>query len=290
MISEFLSYGFVQRGLLAGSLAAVVCALLGVFLVLKRLSLIGDGLSHVCLTGVAVGLLTQTSPLYMSVPVVLLASLGILKIMEKIKVYGDAAIGIVSAAGLALGIFITALAGGFNADLFGFLFGSILTVGRAEVFWCAVLLAALLLFLLFLLAALLLFLLFFYRDLIAASFDEAFARTRGVHVKRLNAALIVFTSLAVVLAFKVVGIFLISALIILPPVTALLLARTFKQVLWLAAALALASVWSGVYLSFLFNIPSGATIILVNLVFLLIAFVVSRLGRGYKKEEAARAD
>ena len=246
---------------------------------LKRLSLIGDGLSHVCLTGVAVGLLTQTSPLYMSVPVVLLASLGILKIMEKIKVYGDAAIGIVSAAGLALGIFITALAGGFNADLFGFLFGSILTVGRAEVFWCAVLLAALLLFLLF-----------FYRDLIAASFDEAFARTRGVHVKRLNAALIVFTSLAVVLAFKVVGIFLISALIILPPVTALLLARTFKQVLWLAAALALVSVWSGVYLSFLFNIPSGATIILVNLVFLLIAFVVSRLGRGYKKEEAARAD
>ena len=279
MISEFLSYGFVQRGLLAGSLAAVVCALLGVFLVLKRLSLIGDGLSHVCLTGVAVGLLTQTSPLYMSVPVVLLASLGILKIMEKIKVYGDAAIGIVSAAGLALGIFITALAGGFNADLFGFLFGSILAVGRAEVFWCAVLLAALLLFLLF-----------FYRDLIAASFDEAFARTRGVHVKRLNAALIVFTSLAVVLAFKVVGIFLISALIILPPVTALLLARTFKQVLCLAAALALVSVWSGVYLSFLFNIPSGATIILVNLVFLLIAFVVSRLGRGYKKEEAARAD
>ncbi len=279
MISEFLSYGFVQRGLLAGSLAAVVCALLGVFLVLKRLSLIGDGLSHVCLTGVAVGLLTQTSPLYMSVPVVLLASLGVLKIMEKIKIYGDAAIGIVSAAGLALGVFITALAGGFNADLFGFLFGSILTVGRAEVFWCAVLLAVLLLFLLF-----------WYRDLIAASFDEAFARTRGVHVKRLNAALIVFTSLAVVLAFKVVGIFLISALIILPPVTALLLARTFKQVLWLAAALALASVWSGVYLSFLFNIPSGATIILVNLVFLLAAFGLSRLGRGYKKEEAARAD
>ena len=133
MISEFLSYGFVQRGLLAGSLVAVICALLGVFLVVKRLSLIGDGLSHVCLTGVALGLLTQTSPLYMSVPVVLLASLGILQIMEKIKIYGDAAIGIVSAAGLAVGILITALAGGFNADLFGFLFGSILTVGRGEV-------------------------------------------------------------------------------------------------------------------------------------------------------------
>lgn len=275
MISEFLSYGFVQRGLVAGSLVAVVCALLGVFLVLKRLSLIGDGLSHVCLTGVALGLLTHTSPLYMSVPVVLLSSLGILKIMDKVKIYGDAAIGIVSAGGLAAGILITALAGGFNADLFGFLFGSILTVGRAEAFLCAVLLFALLLFLLF-----------WYRDLIAASFDEAFARTRGVQVRRLNAALIVFTSMAVVLAFKVVGIFLISALIILPPVSALLLARSFKQVLCLSCALALVSVWSGVYLSFVFNIPSGATIILVSLALFLLSFIVSRLRNRLEKKKS----
>lgn len=265
MLSEFISYGFVQRGLLAGSLVAVVCAILGVFLVLKRLSLIGDGLSHVCLTGVALGLLTQTSPLYMSIPVVVLSSLGILKIMDKIKVYGDAAIGIVSAVGLALGIMITALAGGFNADLFGFLFGSILTVGKTEVFLCAVLLVLLLLFLLV-----------FYRDLIAASFDEAFAHTRGISVKTLNLALILFTSVAVVLAFKVVGIFLISALIILPPVTALLISKTFKQVLLWASLTALLSVWSGVYLSFVFNIPSGATIILVNLFFLLLGFIYGK--------------
>ena len=278
MISEFLSYGFVQRGLLAGSLVAVICALLGVFLVLKRLSLIGDGLSHVCLTGVALGLLTQTSPLYMSVPVVLVASLGILQIMEKIKIYGDAAIGIVSAAGLAVGILLTALAGGFNADLFGFLFGSILTVGRGEVLWCAVLLAALLLFLLF-----------YYRDLMAASFDENFARTRGIAVRRLNMVLIIFTSLAIVLACKVVGIFLISALIIVPPVTALLFAKTFKQVLWLSCVQAVVSVWVGVYLSFLFNIPSGATIILVNLVLLVAAVIYSRMGRSYAQGERKNA-
>ncbi len=274
MISEFLSYGFVQRGLMAGSLVALICALLGVFLVLKRLSLIGDGLSHVCLTGVALGLLTQTSPVYMSLPVVLAASLGVLKIMEKIKIYGDAAIGIVSAAGLALGILITAIAGGFNADLFGFLFGSILTVGKTEVFLCALVLAALLLFLLF-----------FYRDLVAASFDEAFAHTRGIKVSRLNATLIIFTSMAVVLAFKVVGIFLISALIILPPVSALMLAKTFKQVLALSCGFGLLSVWSGVYLSFVFNIPSGATIILINLLFLVVSFIISRVGRGYGKRE-----
>ncbi len=271
MISEFLSYGFVQRGLAAGSLVAVICALLGVFLVLKRLSLIGDGLSHVCLTGVALGLLTQTNPLYMSVPVVLLSSFGILQLMEKIKVYGDAAIGIVSAAGLAIGILLTALAGGFNADLFGFLFGSILTVGRTEVFACVILLGALLLFFLY-----------FYRDLLAASFDESFARTRGVAVKRLNTVLILFTSLAIVLALKVVGIFLVSALIILPPVTSLLLAKTFKQVLIISCILALVSVWSGVYLSFLFNIPSGATIILINILLLVLAY-------GYNKIRSAHA-
>ncbi len=272
MISEFLSYGFVQRGLVAGSLVALVCALLGVFLVLKRLSLIGDGLSHVCLTGVALGLLTNTSPLYMSMPVVLLASLGILQIMEKIKVYGDAAIGIVSAAGLAVGILLTALAGGFNADLFGFLFGSILTVARTEVFACALLFVALVGFLLF-----------FYRDLLAASFDEAFARTRGVAVKRLQTGLILFTSLAIVLALKVVGIFLVSALIVLPPVTALLLARTFKQVLCIACMAGLVSVWGGVYLSFLFNIPSGATIILLNVGFLLLAYGWSKLRSTYAR-------
>ena len=272
MLTEFFSYSFVQYGLAAGSLVAVVCALLGTFLVLKRLSLIGDGLSHVCLTGVALGLLMQTSPLYMSVPIVLAASVGILQIMDKIKVYGDAAIGIVSAVGLALGILLTAIAGGFNADLFGFLFGSILTVGRGEVFACALLLGALLLFFLY-----------FYRDLMAACFDEAFARTRGVSVKHLYGVLIIFTSLAIVLSLKVVGIFLVSALIVLPPVTALLLARTFKQVLWIACAVSLVSVWSGVYLSFLFNIPSGATIILINFVFLLLAYIWSKTGPAHAR-------
>lgn len=272
MISQFLSYGFIQRGLIAGSLVAVICALLGVFLVLKRLSLIGDGLSHVCMTGVAIGLLTQTSPLYMSVPVVLIASWGILHIMDKVKLYGDAAIGIISAAGLAVGILLTAVAGGFNADLFGFLFGSILTVGRNEVIGCAVLLAGLIIFFKYC-----------YRDLLAASFDEAFAHTRGIAVKRIQAVLIIFTSLAIVLAFKVVGIFLISALIILPPVSALLLSKTFKQVLWLACVLAVVSVWVGIYFSFICNIPSGATIILVNLGFFILAACVRYIGNGYKK-------
>ena len=267
MIGEFLSYGFVQRGLLAGSLVAAACALLGVFLVLKRLSLIGDGMSHVCLTGVAAALLLSANPVYVSVPVVAAASLGIMKLTQKFKIYGDAAIGIVSAAGLSIGLLITALAGGFNTDLLGYLFGSILTVSKDEAALGAVLMAAVLLGLFF-----------FYRDLTSACFDEPFARTRGISVQGVNAGLAVVTSVAVVLAFKVVGIFLISALLIIPPVAALLVSRSFKQVLWLAAVFGVASVWAGVYLSFVFNIPSGATIILMNLAILAGAYAWTRLG------------
>lgn len=269
MITEFLSYGFVQRGLIAGSFAAAACAILGVFLVLKRLSLIGDGMSHVCLTGVAAALLLSANPVYMSVPVVMISSLGIMKLAQKFKIYGDAAIGIVSAAGLSVGLMITAFAGGFNTDLLGYLFGSILTVDTSETVLCGVLLAAVLFGLLF-----------FYRHLTSACFDEPFARTRGVPAGAVNTALVMITSVAVVLAFKVVGIFLISALIIIPPVSALLVSRTFKQVLWLAACFGVGSVWTGVYLSFVYNVPSGATIILVNLVCLAGSYAYSKWGES----------
>ena len=264
---EFLSYGFVQRGLIAGTFVAAACALLGVFLVLKRLSLIGDGMSHVCLTGVAVALLTSTSPVYMSVPIVMAASAGIMKLTQKFKIYGDAAIGIVSAAGLSVGLLLTALAGGFNTDLLGYLFGSILTVSTSETILCALLLLTVLAGLMG-----------YYRYVVSACFDEPFAHTRGVPVETVNTVLVMITSVAVVLAFKVVGIFLISALLIIPPVSALLISRTFKQVLWLSALFGVASVWVGVYISFVCDIPSGATIILVNLACLLSVYIWSKLG------------
>ena len=266
MITEFLSYGFVQKGLVAGSLVAAACALLGVFLVLKRLSLIGDGMSHVCLTGVALALFTSTSPVYMSIPVVLLSSLGIMKLTQKFRIYGDAAIGIVSAAGLSVGLLITALAGGFNTDLLSYLFGSILTVTTGETVLCGVLFTAILLGIFV-----------FYREVTSACFDEPFAKTRGIRVETINVALVMITSIAVVLAFKVVGIFLISALLIIPPVAALLVARTFKQVLCLAVTFGVLSVWGGIYISFVWDIPSGACVILMNLLFLLGSYMHSKI-------------
>src|SRR5512139_153255 len=130
---NFLSYGFIQRALIAGSLIALLCSMLGVFLVLRRLSLIGDGLAHVTFGSIALGLLLNVYPIYVSIPVVMICSLWILKLTEKARLYGDAAIGIVSAAGIAGGTLLASAAGGFNVDLFSYLFGNILAISAAEV-------------------------------------------------------------------------------------------------------------------------------------------------------------
>src|SRR5512141_2585696 len=129
---DLLSHGFIQRALIAGSCIAVFCSTLGVFLVLRRLSLIGDGLAHVTFGSVALGLFLKSYPLYVAIPIVMLSSLGILKLTEKARLYGDAAIGIVSAAGIAGGIIIAGATGGFNVELFSYLFGNILAVSSNE--------------------------------------------------------------------------------------------------------------------------------------------------------------
>src|SRR5512137_2389764 len=233
-IGEILSYGFIQRALIAGSLIAVLCSVLGVFLVLRRLSLIGDGLAHVTFGGVAVALLLRVTPPLVTlaaIPLVLAASLGILRLADRARIYGDTAIGIASAAGIAGGILIASVAGGFNVDLFSYLFGNILAVSPVELALCA----GLFLVVLAVVIA-------FYPQLFALTFDEELARTAGVRTERLNALLVLLTAVAVVLAMKVVGILLVSALLILPAATALQLARGFRTTLLAAALTAAASV------------------------------------------------
>ena len=129
---EFISYGFVPRALISGVLVALITAMLGVFLVLKRLSLLGDSLSHIALSGVAVGLLLNVTPIFAALPIVMLSSLGVFKLSKNNKIHADSALGIVSSAGIALGLVAAAIAGGFNTDLMGFLFGNILTVSTSE--------------------------------------------------------------------------------------------------------------------------------------------------------------
>jgi zinc transport system permease protein len=270
-IMEILSYGFIQRALVAGILISVLCAVLGIFLVLRRLSLIGDGLAHVTFGSVAVALLLRTDPVYVtlaSVPLVMLSSLGILKLTEKARIYGDAAIGIVSSLGIACGVLLASVAGGYNVDLFSYLFGNILSISTTELVTAAVLFCVVML-----LVAL------FYNDLFAITFDEDLARSSGIKTDLINKVLVLLTALTVVLAMKVVGIMLISALLILPAVSALQVARGFRTTIVTAVAVAVFSVVSGIFTSFGLNLPTGATIVIINVMLFLLA-VISKWGRG----------
>ncbi|BDV44385.1 ABC transporter [Geotalea uraniireducens] len=267
--SEIFQYGFLVRALIAGSLVAALCAILGVFLVLRRLSLIGDGLAHVTFGSVALALFLGFRSAYATlgaIPAVLLAAFGILKLAERARIYGDAAIGIVSSVGIAVGIMLASLAGGFNIDLFSYLFGNILSISRFELSQTVILFVVVV-------ATVILF----YHDLLAITFDEELARTSGIRADRINTVLVLLTALTVVLAMKVVGIMLISALLILPAVTSLQFARGFRVAMVLAVLLGVLSVVAGIVISFLGNLPTGATIILVNFTFFAAAFALRHL-------------
>lgn len=258
---DFLKYEFIQRAYVAGSFIAVLCAVLGLLLVLRKLSLIGDGLSHVGFGAIALGLFFGVYPPVVAIPVVVGASALILKLTERAKIYGDAAIGIVSSVGIAAGVILASLSRGFNVDLFSYLFGNILAISIGEVY-LSVGLSILALAVT----------VFFYHDLFSSTFDEQYARISGVRTERINLMLTSLTAMTVVLAIRVVGIMLVSALLILPAVTALQTARGFRTAMITAAAVSVFSVLAGVTLSFYADLPAGATIIAVNFLLFLVFF------------------
>ena len=265
-IQEALAYAFIQRAIIAGCFMALGCSFLGGFLVLRRFSLIGDGLAHVSFATVALGLLLHTQPMILSIPLVGLSSLLVLKLNEKAAVYGDAAIGLISSFGIALGVIIASAAGGFNVDLFSYLFGNILSVSGLEVWMTAVI---------SLMAALVIGL--FYHDLFAITFDEEYAKVLRIKVRLVNRVLIVLTSLIVVLGIKIVGTMLVSSLIILPAISALQVARSFRTTIALAALFAVSSVVIGIFASYVLNLPSGATIVMINFLFFIVSFLYRKV-------------
>lgn len=259
-ILDYLQYGFIQRALVVGCFVGLLCSCLSVLLVLRRLSLLGDGLAHVTFGSVAIGMVFGVYPLYVSLPVVMLSSLGVLRLTERARIYGDAAIGVVSSLGIAGGVILASVAGGFNVDLFSYLFGNILSVSDAEVV-ISIVLSLLVMLLIYL----------YYHDLFSISFDEEFARSSGVKTGRINAMLVLLTAVTVVLAMNVVGILLVSALLVLPAVTALQLARGFAHAMLIAALTGVCSVVAGIFGSLMLNLPTGAAIVMANLIFFLAA-------------------
>ena len=268
LLFRALSYTFMQRALLVGILIAISSSFLGIFLVLRRYSMIGDGLAHVSFATVALALLLNQSPLVVSVPIVIGASFLILKLSEENRIGGDAAIGLVSSFSVALGVFISSLAKGFNVDLLSYLFGSILVIGKTDVYFSIVLSIVVLSTVIY-----------YYHDLFALTFDEEYASVMGKNTKKLNQLISILTSITIVLGIRVVGTMLISSLIIFPTVTALQVSKSFKSTIIYAVSVSIVSVVIGIFASFLFDLPTGASIVLINGLFFAI-FTLWRISKG----------
>ena len=251
-MEAFFEYGFLQRALLAGIFIGLACALLGLFLVLRKDAMVGHGLSHLAFAGVAVGLFLNLPPLAAALAVCVLTALIIMKIKSVAGLHGDTAIGIFSSVGLAAGILLVSLARNFNVDLMGYLFGEILAVTHVEV-WLSVGLAG------GVLAALLLN----YSRLLYMTFDRQSAQAAGVKVQRLDTLLTVLTAVTIVLGMKVVGILLVAALLVIPAAGGLQVARSFRMAMAVSAAAAVVSIAAGMAAALEFNIPASAAIVLI---------------------------
>ena len=265
-LRDMLSYSFMTRALLVGLIVSLAAALLGVSLVLKRYSMIGDGLSHVGFGALAVAMALGFAPLAFTVPVVVVAALLLLRLSETSKIKGDAAIGMIATAALAIGVMVLSMARGINADISSYLFGSILVMSREDVLLSLVLGSA----------VLLLFVLF-YRRIFAVTFDESFARATGLHASLYNTLIAVLTAVTVVLGMRLMGAMLISSLIIFPALTAMRMCKSFLAVTITAALVSLISFLIGMSLSYLLSAPAGASVVLVNAAFFILFSLAARL-------------
>jgi zinc transport system permease protein len=269
---EFLQYGFMQRALLAGVLVGAIAALLGVFLVLRGSAMIGDGLAHVAFSGVALGLILNLYPLGLALAAAVLASVGIHLLRQRGIVLSDTAIAIVFTTGLAVAVLLVSLGNGFNVDLFSYLFGSIVAVTEQDlpfIAGLAVLLAAT--------VALL------YKELFHLTFSEESAKVAGLPVQGLNLAFAILTAVSIVVAARVVGVLLVSALLVVPAATALQLAGSFARALAAAVLLAVLAVVLGLYAAYAFDLAAGGAIAAVSVA----AFFAVVLGKGLRKAVAA---
>ncbi len=258
MVFEILQYSFMQRALLSGVVVAVTCSVVGLFLVLRRQSLFGDALSHAAFGGIAVGLFTSIYPLWTALVISVLAALGITKLRQSTKIPPDAAVAVMLSSGLALGIVLIGLAGGFNLDLESFLFGSILLVSMQDQLMILVL-SAVVLVIIFKL----------YMQFIYITFSEDQARVSGINVTRLNYLFIALASLAVISSLRLVGVLLISSLIVIPNITAMMFGKGFKKTALISIIVAVSSVLLGIVVSYITNLAPGGVIVLLTIFILL---------------------
>ena len=267
MTLEILSYGFMQRAIISGVAIAILCSVVGLFLVLRRYSLFGDAIAHSSFGGIAAGLLIGIYPLWGAYIVSLFSALIITRIRQKFDISGEAAVAVLLSSGIAVGLILISLSGGFTVDIFSFLFGSILLVSVEDTILILVLTGAILIVILLL-----------YRQLIYSTFNEEQAKVSGIPVEKINYLIVFIAGITVVTSIQLVGILLISALFVIPNVTAIMYGRSFKQTALLSSSFAVSSVVIGILLSYVLDITPAGTIVLISITILATSMGLKSLG------------
>lgn len=260
------SFPFMAKAILVGAILSLCSSLLGVSLVLKRYSMIGDGLSHVGFGSLAVATALNAAPLTVATPIVVLAAFLLLRISESSKIKGDAAIALISTGALAVGVMVISMTTGMNTDVCNYLFGSILGMTGSDVILSLILSAV----------VLVLFVLF-YNRIFAVTFDESFAKATGTKTGAYNTLIALLTALIIVLGMRMMGSLLISSLIVFPALTSMRLLKKFKSVVVNSAVVSVICLLIGMSVSYVYATPTGASIVICNIAMFLIYWLISTL-------------
>jgi len=252
MILEALSYTFMQKALVAGIAVGIICSFMGTFLVLRRYSLFGDGIAHVAFGGISVGLFLGVFPLWTAFIVSIFGGLGLQKLRQSTKISGDSAVAVVLVSGLAVGVILVSSSGGFSVDLFSFLFGSILLISNEDT-----------IMILAISAGIIATLTIMQKQFLHLTFNEEQAKLVGLRTTLLNYAFVVLASITVVTSMRLVGILLISALIVIPNITAMMFGKGFKKTVFISMSISVISVVSGILVSYFLNVAPSGTIVVI---------------------------
>ena len=252
---EMLSYPFMMRAIVVGVLVALCSSLLGVSLVLKRYSMIGDGLSHVGFGALAIATATNWAPLTVSIPLVLATAFFLLRLSEDSRIKGDSAIALISTGSLAIGVMVISMTSGMNIDVYNYMFGSILAINSTDVILSVILSSVVLVLYLF-----------FYSRIFAVTFDESFAKATGINAGMYNMLIALLTAVTIVLGMRLVGALLISSLIVFPAITSMRLFKSFRSVVISSAVISVVTFLTGIMASYIYATPAGASVVTFNII------------------------
>jgi zinc transport system permease protein len=272
MVFDIIQYGFMQRALISAIAISIICSIVGLFLVLKRHSLFGDALAHVAFGGISLGLFTGVYPLWTAYIVAILSAVGVNKLRESTNIPPDSSIAVLLTSGLAIGVILISISGGFTLDLFSFLFGNILLVSNDDV-----------IMILITDAIVIPVIYIFYKKLVLIIFDENQAKVSGLNVTWINTLFIILASITIMASIRLVGVLLISSLIVIPNITALMLGKGFKKTMFISCAVSVFSVVFGIVISYYSNLAPSGTIVLTMVSMFLITIIAKNMKIRFNK-------